>query len=532
MNTSWWGPELLPVKAVFATGEEVVIELRGLPAAVTVSLWQAGVRVAAVEAGGDVVSFMAVPPGGYGVEAALGGDVLARTAVSVGQDAMRYGFVVDYRPGREPGEVAEFARRLHLTDVQFYDWGYRHADLNGGGEDYADALGQPVSLDTVRRLVGALAEAGTRSLGYAAVYGVGEADLDAWSSAVLRRADGEPWGLGDFLTIVDPADATWLRHFSEDLELAQERTGFDGFHLDQYGYPKRARRTDGAVVDLAEGFATMIETVRQALPTARLVFNQVNDFPTWRTGGSPQDAVYVEVWPPHTSLADLARLTTACREHDKPVVISAYLKPFEGEDLDGADVAAGLVMATVFSHGGSHLLVGEADRILTDPYYVRNHAMRPQTGRLLRRWYDFLVENGQFLTDPSIVEVTGAYASDYNGDLDVSFDGAEVSWNARSGTVWRRVTRRGDDLVVHLINLVGQLDTEWDVAKQPVPGLAGGVLRVRPMTSAGCRVLVADPDGAGRLVEVPTREVDGLIEAELPELQTWQLIVVKETDAH
>ena len=47
----------------------------------------------------------------------------------------------------------QLLRRLHLTGVQFYDWAYRHADLLGGGEQYDDALGQPVALDTVRRLV-------------------------------------------------------------------------------------------------------------------------------------------------------------------------------------------------------------------------------------------------------------------------------------------------------------------------------------------------------------------------------------------
>lgn len=532
MSTSWWGPELLPSKGAFGAGEEVALELRGLPASVSVTLWCEGSAVAQALAEDGWVHVAGLPDGRYGAEASDASGVLARTAFAIGAHEMRYGFVVDYRPGRDVAEVVDFARRLHLTDIQFYDWAYRHADLNGGGELYADALGQPVSLDTVRALVDGLASAGARSLGYAAVYGVGDAELEVWADQVLRQADGLPWGLGDFLTIVDPSDATWLEHFTAELQEATERLGFAGFHLDQYGYPKRARRSDGTMVDLAEAFAAMIETVRAALPEARLVFNQVNDFPTWRTGGSPQDAVYVEVWPPHTTLADLGRLTTASRRHGKPVVISAYLKPYEADDQDAADAAARLTMATVFSHGGSHLLVGEADRVLTDPYYVRNHQIRPETGAMLRRWYDFLVEHGDYLTDPGLVEVTGAYADAYNGDLEVTFSGTEVSWNPEPGTVWRRITRRGDDLIVHLINLVGQDDAEWDAPKKPAAEVTGGVLWVRPASAAGCRVLVADPDGAGRLVELPVRAVDGLLEADLPSLHSWQLIVVKENNAN
>jgi dextranase len=211
-------------------------------------------------------------------------------------------------------------------------------------------------------------------------------------------------------------------------------------------------------------------------------------------------------------------------------VISAYLHCYETAEVAAADRAAALAMAAIFSHGGTHLLAGEAGRLLSDPYYVRNQPLAGSTAQLLRRWYDFLVENGDYLTDPAIVEVTGAYAGHYNGDLDVRFPAADVRWDASPGTVWRRVTRRGDDLVVHLINLTGQSDLTWDAPKDPLAPVPGGVLRVRPVTAAGFRVQVADPDGSGRLVDVPTRTTDGEVEAELPPLHAWQLIVIKDAD--
>ena len=111
-----------------------------------------------VTCGRDGRSLGRLPAGGYGVELSARGTVLARTAVQVADDpraVLRYGFVVDYRPGRDLAGFTDNLRRLHLTGVQFYDWAYRHADLLGGGDEYLDALGQPVSLAEVRALIAA-----------------------------------------------------------------------------------------------------------------------------------------------------------------------------------------------------------------------------------------------------------------------------------------------------------------------------------------------------------------------------------------
>ena len=53
----------------------------------------------------------------------------------------------------------------------------------------------------------------------------------------------------------------------------------------------------------------------------------------------------------------------------------------------------------IFSHGGTHLLNGEADTLLIDPYYPKNHRLEASTGEPMRRWYDFLVRYGDLLLD-------------------------------------------------------------------------------------------------------------------------------------
>jgi dextranase len=520
-------PELLPDRGSYEPGDEVVIEVRG-DARGTVTVWSLGDEVARIVHGGGDIRLGALPAGGYGVELQTA-DAVARTAVLVGSEPrMRYGFTVDFRPGRDPAGLADTVRRLHLTDIQFYDWAYRHADLLGGGELYDDALGQPVSLDTVRALVGALEAVSARSLGYAAVYAVGPQEWDRWRHDALLTASGEAYGLGDFLFLVDPAAEDWQASFTGQLAAAIDAIGFDGFHLDQYGYPKRATRPDGVAVDVAESFVDLIASARAAVPDARLVFNNVNDFPTWRTATSPQDAIYIEVWHPHDTLDALANVVTRARSlgGSRPVVIAAYQHVYDSVPAEVADRSTALTMATLFSHGATHLLAGEGDRILVDPYYVRNHEVESSTADLLRRWYDFLVEHDALLLDPRTVDVTGSLAGDYNGDCDVRFGDASVTGTATAGAIWRRITSTPGGLVVHLVNLLAQADTLWDAARHPQVRPGSGTLRFRLDGPGTARVRVADPDGSHRLLDVEVTRDGDFATALLPDFETWQLVYI------
>jgi len=523
--------ELLPTRASFAIDSSVQIDVRGDRSPGEVIVLYLGDEVERQAYAGEET--LVLPPlgrGCYGVELRRSWST-ARTAVEVSEDVrsrLRYGFVVDYSPGRQLSGVSDTVRRLHLTGVQFYDWAYRHAKLLGGGEEYRDALDQPISLQTVRDLITAVQQAGSRALGYAAVYAVGPEEWSGWKHDALLTGSGAPYGLGDFLFLLDPAADDWLEHFTAELREATDSLGFDGYHLDQYGYPKVAARPDGTVVDVGASFVTMIDRVRAALPDQHLVFNNVNDFPTWLTGNSPQDAVYIEPWDPQVSLGSLAHVINRAREValGKPVVLAAYQHIYDSADAAASDRATSLTMATLFSHGATQLLAGEADRILVDPYYVRNHVVEDSTASMLKRWYDFLVEHDELLLDPAIVDTTSSLAGAYNDDCDVSFGSAPVTSEATAGAVWRRVTTTPGRLIVHLINLVGQNDTLWDAAREPFGSPGQGTLRLRRIHGHVPRVQAADPDAEGRLIEVPVTIDGDYASAVLPELAAWQLVLV------
>jgi dextranase len=518
------------VAAGFRPGEPIAIELRGVSAGELVA-WRLDEVAASVPVEGQaLVVLPPLPVGGYLVEARERGEVVATTAIDVSADPLtrpKYGFVADFSAGRDVQTVVENARRLHLNAIQFYDWMYRHADLVPPQEQFDDPLGRPLSLATVRRLATELAAAAALPLGYAAVYAVGRDEWPHWRDAGLYRPDGSPWTLGeDFLWVVDPSDPRWLEHFAGELRRATDAVGFAGFHLDQYGAPKRALRLDGGVVDLAVAFPRLIESVHAALPASRLIFNNVNDFPTWATAQAPQDATYIEVWPPHTRLDHLAGLVHNARAiARRPVILAAYLSVFAEAPEDGALDAARLVMATVFSHGGSHLLAGEDGALLIDPYYARNYRASAGALDVLRRWYDFVVAHGDLLFD-DVQDVTRSLVGGVNDDLRVHAE-VPVGVDAEPGAVWVRAVETPHGLALHLIDLTQATELAWDAPKPPPAVRADTRLEVLTATGA-VRVSVASPETLPRLTPVDVSAEGRYVTAVLPAWQTWAVVLVRD----
>ncbi|GAA3730903.1 glycoside hydrolase family 66 protein [Leifsonia bigeumensis] len=535
---------LIPDRATYAPGHPVVIELSAPAPAdgmAVVSRLNEIVRTVPVAALATMADLGSFDRGGYGVR--IGSAVTAFDVLDDPFERPRYGFVVEITEGVDVPEVSRFFRRLHLNLAQFYDWAYRHSQLMPPGQHYVDPLGQERDLGTVDRMAGALADAGTVPLGYSAVYAIGSDEVADWGESLLLRSDGEPYRLGeDFLVLVDPAEPRWLEHYLAQLEQVLEGTALRGFHLDQYGWPKFATRGDGARVDLSASFVALLGAVRDRMPGARFMFNNVNDFPTLATAPTPQDATYIEVWAPHTELQDLATLATDARaaRPEHPPILSAYLSCYREDgaqsDEASANRAAGLVMATAFSHGASHLLLGEDGHALTDPYYPRNHELAEGSIDFFAAWYDFAVRYGDLLFDPAAQDVTGSFTGGINED--VVLTGADFSTKADAGAVWTHVVRTPLGLVIHLINLVGQTETAWDAGKNPTQALAGASLELA-LVREGTEVWFASVDEPD-MVALPrtgtsaSAQTDALSAGQsstvfsLPALQAYSIVFIPE----
>jgi dextranase len=524
--------ELIPLRAAFAPGEPIELEIVGADEQLRLDVRRLARVVCSVvaERGETVVALPALPVGGYGVDAtgALGGS--ASTALDVLErplDRLRYGFACDFAAGRDLDGIALHARRLHLNAIQLYDWMYRHEQLVPPADDFRDALGRELSLTSVRGVVESLRAVGAQALAYAAVYAVGRAAREAWADAALLRPDGTQWQLGDdFLWLVDPSHPRWVEHLAGDLVGALAATGAAGFHLDQYGWPKAALDSDGRPVELAAAFPALLSALPAALPEASLIFNNVNDFPSWSTAASPLAASYVEVWPPHTGLEHIAGLAQRTRAlaPDRPAVLAAYPSVLASAPAEQARPALELLLATAFSHGATVLSTGESGAVLVDPYYPRHHLADVETLELLREMHDVLVRFGDVLVGPG-VDITRTHAGGINEEIVVEAPGVTVATDPLAGSLWLRVVDTPQARVVHLINLVAQPEAGWDTPKRPVERLAGATLRLRRERADASLVAVASRTSPVPQV-LPSRAEGDVDVIELPPLGAWTMVLV------
>lgn len=467
---------------------------------------------------------------GYGVDAALHdarGDLVSRrsTALDVLNDwtlAPRYGFFSDFPPDRSAADADECAAWLakhHINALQFYDWMWRHDTLLTGDEPYVDPLGRTLSRETIDRLIEAARDYGIAAMAYVAVYGATVPYWEEHPEGALYDEHGNPIPFGDdFLYIMNPAPASpWAKHLVGQCREALA-AGFDGIHLDQYGYPKKGFNAAGREVNLPEAFRDFINCVKDELETP-VVFNAVDNWPIEHLTASQQDFNYIEVWPPHVRYYDFWNIaTTARRLNGRPVVIAAYISPAWRHNVL-------LANATIFASGGTHIELGEHGRMLADPYFPKHEAIDDDLGAALRRYYDFAVRYENLLmldTTDTTVESAERIAG----------DGVTISRDGRADTVWAIVRQGADRDVISLINLCGVDSVSWteELVEGPTPVRAFSVRIATDRTVE--RVWMASPDTANQTsipleFELFNDDTQSYLSFTLPNLFYWDMVVLE-----
>jgi dextranase len=472
----------------------------------------------------------------------------AETAFDVAakwSEAPRYGFLSDFAPGSGDGsEQADFLLRHHLNVVQFYDWMYRHDCLLTEEDPFTDPLGRTISLTAVRARIEALRERGIASFAYAAVYASLPDYAEAHPEQLLYRNDGTAYSLGNFFYIMDisPGSA-WTEHVTDEFRRAIE-WGFDGLHLDQYGFPKRAnRRAPGGgseTVRLAEAYPALIDRAREKLPEAGLIFNNVGTYPAHATAEAGQDAVYIEVWDPVTRLRDVYALVRRTRALTrKPIILAAYLPPFHPErpaESDQAETGARVAMSVIFASGAYHLLLGENGGVLADPYYPKYGRASASFRERLARYSDFIVMYRDILFDPSLDDWTDAFTGGINNELVLRAADANVrfSTDASLGTVWTLAKEKKDAYVIHLINLVGLDNDVWHAPKERAPEPVRDIELSVEVVERIEAIFAASPDGESirplpLAWEWTRRGEDGgrFVRFTLPRLDDWTVVCIR-----
>jgi len=503
MSTTTFG--FLPSAVVL--GVDVVVD--GLPAGTTnVLACTAFGKTFVGTISGTSARLPDLPVGTHTIEArSAEGVVLADDFVSVranpGDDPI-VGFATSFDSASTPA-VLSWLRQLRCTVVQVYDWMERYSQPLAETDKYQDPLKRPIELPSLLQLVKGIRENGAVAQAYAPVCASDEPFADEHSSWLLYRNDGAPESLGNLLQIMNPANVDWQTHWIDVYGRALDAIGFDGLHLDTYGYPRMPLDTNGTVVGIDDGYESFVRAVRVARPNDVISFNQVNGVPRDFDPPTLPGFRYVEVWPPNDKWRHLEGLLGRSAG-DAPTQgdTLAIYPPVWGGERSAALRTTVLSEAIVTSLGAGVLMWGDDFGVLCHPYYVEHEKLHEDEVDVVLQWHRFALrcrDLFRYGVDTSWYEL-----DDENASVAVTWSGA-TSPEPLGGTLFVRVRRRENSVVVGVIDLSGATEGSWRHTSSAGNGREAviTVLVDSPkMWSADAAVLGADGD---RFVAVETHEV-------------------------
>ncbi|MDE3130168.1 MAG: hypothetical protein KGL16_03370 [Acidobacteriota bacterium] len=456
---------LADLRCLYATDEEIIATGLGADVAGAVVRTAFGHTFAGLVAGGQV-RFAGIPAGTHTVELYGADDrLIAEELIGVrddpGQDPIA-GFATSFDAASVPSTLA-WLRRLRCTVVQVYDWMERYSTPLGPMARYRDPLGREIDRGALAALVAGIRRAGAVAQAYAPV---AAADRGADAQWRLNRNDGAPESLGDLLDIMDPGSPAWQRQWIERYGTAADVIGFNGFHLDTYGYPRGAVDADGDALPLAERYASFIRAVRAARPHDVISFNQVNGVPAGIEPPDPPGFRYVEVWPPNDRWRHLEALmarSAGRRSRPRGDTLAIY-PPVWSDDRGGALRTVVLTEAIATMLGAGTMMLGDAGGVLRHPYYVDHERLAPDELETVLAWHRFGLRCRDLFKQGA--DTSWCELDDENAAVTVSA-AAPARPEPVAESLFVRVLRSDKTLVVSLLDLTGSRDGSWSGATAP-----------------------------------------------------------------
>jgi dextranase len=442
-------------------GEDV--EVLGLPVGTTGILARSafGKTIAGMLTG-DSAILSNLPIGTHAIEAhSINGELKGDDFVSVraipGDDPI-VGFATSFDSSSTPA-VLSWLRQLRCTVVQVYDWMERYSSPLAKSDSYVDPLNRRIELSALRLLIEGIRENGAIAQAYAPVCAADEPFAVEHQSWLLRRNDGASESLGNLLQIMDPANEEWQAHWIDVYGRALDALGFNGLHLDTYGYPRMATDALGTVVPIDEGYDSFVRAVRAARPHDVISFNQVNGVPRGFAPPQPPGFRYAEVWPPNDRWRHLEGLLerSAGASPLQGDTLAIY-PPVWGGERTAALRTAVLSEAIVTALGAGVLMWGDDFGVLCHPYYVEHEKLREDEVAVVLRWHRFALRCRDLFRDG--VDTSWYELEDENASVTVTWSGV-TSPEPLGGAVFTRVRRRDDTVVVSVLDLSGASEGSW-----------------------------------------------------------------------
>lgn len=471
---------------------------------------------------------------GYGLRVELfwtGGRTAATTAVEALDgwwQSPRHAAVTEFRSSARTAAAVRRLVEWHVTVVQLYDWMYRHYRYTPpSGTTFTDALGRTVSHDAVRAGVRAGHGVGIASLAYGSIYGAEREYVERHPDERVFDASGAPLSLGETFYINDPRPGPWRRRLLREYDRAVRRFHVDGIHMDTYGPPHEAIGADGAPIRFAEVYPGLITEAAASVaaigPAGKVLFNCVEGFPLEQVAAAPTAALYLELWPPDVAWVDIVAWIDRAREvgAGRAVVIAAYISALRAHEADpagraGATEAAVLLTSIIAAAGGYHHVLADRDRLLVEGYYPEARPLLRGERNELKAASVFTARYVHLLSDPEVIALPEVDVNLVDGEgLPIA-----VSDTPRAGAVWIRTSRTADGtLVLHLVDLLDQLDDRWDAVRQPSPMRRGWRFR-----------WAASPEAADLVAMSPWTdrgEARRLADNRLPAFRRWLVVVAR-----
>jgi dextranase len=326
-------------------------------------------------------------------------------------------------------------------------------------ESYVDPLRRPIQLGDLRQLIAGIRENGAVAQAYAPICAADERFAEANQPWLLRRNDGAPESLGNLLQIMDPANLEWQAHWIDVYGRALDALGFNGLHLDTYGYPRVASDATGTFVSIDAGYESFVRAVRVARPRDVISFNQVNGVPRGFSPPQQPGFRYAEVWPPNDQWRHLEGLLDRSAGAAAPQGDTLAIYPPVWDDARSAALrTAVLSEAIVTTLGAGVLMWGDDFGVLCHPYYVEHEQLKGDEIDVVLRWHRFALRCRDLFRDT--VDTSWYELDDENASVTVSWSGITTP-EPLGGTVFARIRRGDRTVVVSILDLSGATEGSW-----------------------------------------------------------------------
>lgn len=395
----------------------------------------------------------------------------AETAFDVATGMIRYGFLSDFFDDvAENKQSIQWLNRLHLNYVQYYDWMYRHDDLVPKSEIFDDLLGRQLSKRTIQKRIEQASRYGIKNIAYGAIYGATNDFANSHPEWRLYDKSQNAIGFFDFLSIMNVnRESGWYNHIIHNYQ-ETIAFGFDGIHMDTYGFPKEAYNYSGKMLNLPEDFGQLIDdtkaTLKKVNDDVKLIFNNVGNWPVSSVANRNQDALYIEVWDPYSTYKGIEEIIkNAQRENaEKQVILAAYLKPFEDKVTEQTYNALFLLTAIITTMGATHLIHGENAGLITEGYYANYYQMQSEIYKdKVIVYYDYITYLADFWRDNSLVDVSKTHLSGDNREYVANGD--LLSPNFEAGKLYVNIRQNETFKFINFINLTKAKDVVWNQSK-------------------------------------------------------------------